>query len=287
MKEEKEMNIKNEFAKWFPARAPDSYGKWFRENLDEKLDDINKAYAASFGKPLFDIDINHISEEILGIEDNIKDRDKVENKTFAEYDTRTSNGIPKAIISNYYIGFLREKYSGRPFISRAKKEKSGMYNNGTKRKNSRYNGYAIGNSQNYFIRNILSNLGDESFNESDWEETKKYFDNRCAYCGEEDILLIEHAIPINKEKLGEHKIGNMVPACKRCNQSKADRDYKEFLGGNISAINKIEQYMKIKNYIPLGNNEKIKYLLSKAHEEVALMAERYISIINELFIQKE
>jgi 5-methylcytosine-specific restriction endonuclease McrA len=275
------MNLKKEFAEWFPSKAPNSYINWFRENLGEKLDDINKAYKVSFEKSLFDIDITNISKEISSIEKNIANRNNVKNKFFAEYDIRTSNGIPKAIISNYYIGFLHEKYNGRPFIPRTRKRSYSI-----KKSNSRYKGNAIGNSQNHLIRNILSNIGNESFNENDWEETKKHFNNKCAYCGSEGVLVIEHAIPINKEKLGEHKIGNIIPACKSCNQNKADKDYKEFLGDKINIIDKIEQYMKIKSYIPLGNNDKIKYLLNKAHEEVAIIAERYINIINELFIQK-
>lgn len=37
------------------------------------------------------------------------------------------------------------------------------------RVNSRYRGNAIGNAQNLLVRNILSNLGEESFNQEDWE----------------------------------------------------------------------------------------------------------------------
>jgi hypothetical protein len=99
------MNLKIEFAKWFSPKARESYKSWFGKNLDEKLNDINEAYMASFGRSLFDIDTNNISEEILSIRNNIMNRNNAENKTFAEYDKRTSNGIPKAIIS-YYIRFL-------------------------------------------------------------------------------------------------------------------------------------------------------------------------------------
>jgi hypothetical protein len=38
----------------------------------------------------------------------------------------------------------------------------------------RYRGNAIGNAQNLFVRNILSNIGRESFNENDWQETKAF-----------------------------------------------------------------------------------------------------------------
>jgi len=65
-------------------------------------------------------------------------------------------------------------------------------------------------AQNLFIRNILSSLGVESLNEEDWNFTKAYFSHKCAYCGAETELLMEHAIPINKAKLGEHRLGNLV-----------------------------------------------------------------------------
>jgi len=153
------------------------------------------------------------------------------------------------------------------------------------RSNSRYRGNAIGNAQNLFIRNILSNLGQESFSESDWAATKNYFEHRCAYCGVQGELVIEHAIPINKEELGEHRLGNLVPSCKACNNGKAGKDFREFLGENAAAISKIEKYMDSSNYVPLESNEQMKLILNMAHKEVAALAERYITIINELFPQ--
>jgi hypothetical protein len=151
--------------------------------------------------------------------------------------------------------------------------------------NSRYRGTAIGNSQNLFIRNILSNLGQESFTENDWNLTKDYFLHKCAYCAAETDLLIEHAIPINKEKLGEHKLGNIVPSCKTCNSRKAGKDFREFLGDDSAAIEKIEQYMDSRNHVPLEDNEQMKMILNIAYKEVGSLAERYVTIINELFSQ--
>ena len=153
----------------------------------------------------------------------------------------------------------------------------------TKRSNSRYRGNAIGNAQNLFIRNVLSRLGNESFSEKDWNETKDYFSRKCAYCGAETDLLIEHAIPINKEKLGEHRLGNLVPSCKACNSRKAAKDFREFLEEQPGLIEQIEKYMDSRNYVPLEDNEQMRMVLNMAHKEVALLAERYIRIINELF----
>lgn len=48
------------------------------------------------------------------------------------------------------------------------------------------------------------------------------FDHCCAYCGVDGDLHIEHVIPISKG--GEHHLGNIVPACQRCNYSKHTRE---------------------------------------------------------------
>ncbi len=150
------------------------------------------------------------------------------------------------------------------------------------RSNSRYRGNAIGNAQNLLIRNILSNLGDETFSEDDWKETKEFFDNRCAYCGSGEKLIIEHAIPINKTMLGEHKLGNLVPSCNSCNNTKAAKNYDDFLGDEIDKIQKIEEYMQLKEYKPLMKNENseiIVQLLEKAYLDTADVSKRYIQII--------
>ena len=48
------------------------------------------------------------------------------------------------------------------------------------------------------------------------------FDHCCAYCGVDGDLQMEHVIPISKG--GEHHLGNIVPACQRCNYSKHTRE---------------------------------------------------------------
>ena len=154
------------------------------------------------------------------------------------------------------------------------------------RENSRYRGNAIGKAQNLLVRNILSNLGEESFNQENWEESKAYFDNQCAYCGSTGELVLEHVIPINRASLGEHRLGNLIPSCRSCNSKKSDKDYREFLKGQHIRIEKIERYMESRNYVPLGDNEQVAKILEMAYQEVAIVSKRYISILNELFPSK-
>ena len=55
--------------------------------------------------------------------------------------------------------------------------------------------------------------------------------------------------------------------------------------GNSAAIGRIEEYMDSRNYVPLEDNEQMKMILNMAHKEIAALADRYITIINELFSQ--
>ena len=156
-------------------------------------------------------------------------------------------------------------------------------NNRQAHRNSRYRGNAIGNAQNLVVRNILSNLGQESFNEGDWESTKAYFSHQCAYCGGDGELVIDHVIPINRSSLGEHRLGNLVPSCRSCNARKAGNDYREFLADAPQRAEFIQNYMDSKNYTPLGDNAQVAMVLNMAYKEVSSVADRYIAILNELF----
>lgn len=57
-----------------------------------------------------------------------------------------------------------------------------------------------------------------TFTLEQWEETTQYFNNCCAYCGEEKPLAQEHFIALSKG--GEYSHKNIVCACKSCNSSK-------------------------------------------------------------------
>ncbi len=214
---------------------------------------------------------------------------------FASYGYEGNGTIRNAIAT--YVRFY-EDYSqngtntmkqpniNTPLIRRPNTQHTNSRIRSSSIKNARYRGSAIGNSQNLFIRNILSNLGDESFTESDWNDTKNYYSNRCAYCGTEDeSLVMEHAIPINKLNLGEHRLGNLVPSCKECNSKKHHSNYKDYLVDQPKELAKIQKYMEQKNYFPLesnGNSEAITEILKMAHEEIGQLAQRYIQIINKL-----
>jgi hypothetical protein len=102
------VNSKVAFSQWFDPLSPPAYKAWYRKNLLVKLTDIENAYTQSFIHDLWTIDLNDLPGEIENIRHNTKNRWQAPDMTFAEYDKKTSNGIPKAIINNYYIPFLNQ-----------------------------------------------------------------------------------------------------------------------------------------------------------------------------------
>lgn len=144
----------------------------------------------------------------------------------------------------------------------------------------RYKATAIGNAQNLFVRVLLSNIGQESITQSDWANAKKFFGDACAYCGSVADIHMDHAIPINRTALGEHRLGNLIPSCKPCNDAKHYAGFREFLKDRPAALEKIESYMSNSGYTPLVAHPQISLIIEEAHAEVAALADRYIRIIN-------
>lgn len=75
---------------------------------------------------------------------------------------------------------------------------------------------------------------------------KESWDNKCAYCGSEENLTIDHIIPQSKGGMDFTK--NVVCCCKKCNQSKGHEHWKlwyvqqDFYSEH--KFNKIEEWMK-------------------------------------------
>jgi len=144
----------------------------------------------------------------------------------------------------------------------------------------RYKGNAIGNAQNYLVRNILSRLGDEQFSAVHWQQIIEEFGRVCAYCGAEGELVMDHVVPINKQALGEHRLGNLVPSCRACNARKSEQDFRDFLAGDHARIAAIEAHMVKYGYRPIGDHEQLREIIDLAHQDVRHLADRYVAIIN-------
>lgn len=66
-----------------------------------------------------------------------------------------------------------------------------------------------------------------SMTDGEWDDLKTAFDHCCAYCGTRPKhLQKDHVVPVSRG--GDHSVGNIVPACNRCNVAKADRTPAEW-----------------------------------------------------------
>ena len=73
-------------------------------------------------------------------------------------------------------------------------------------------------------RSYLENAG--SFTLKEWLDKVKEFNNKCAICGKELKLTVDHIKPVSKG--GMNTIDNIQPLCKSCNSKKSNK-YEENL----------------------------------------------------------
>lgn len=112
-------------------------------------------------------------------------------------------------------------------------------------------------SKCFSCQNILNNNrrtkiknGIYTLTPADWENCKKHFDFKCAYCGLEKKLAQEHFFPLFKG--GEYTPKNIVPACSSCNSSKGTKDFFEWYPQHESYSSSREK--KILKYLDIKDN---------------------------------
>lgn len=107
-------------------------------------------------------------------------------------------------------------------------------------------------AQKYRRRENIQSLA-ESFSNEDWANCLHYWDNRCAYCGNQQGLLFafritaDHWIPLTNTNCPGTIAGNMLPCCQSCNSSKSDNDPIKWLTekyGGKKASQKIAAIMR-------------------------------------------
>lgn len=52
----------------------------------------------------------------------------------------------------------------------------------------------------------------------------------CAFCGSPNVSRWDHLVPVNSS--GETVLGNMVPSCARCDDSKRNLSFEEWMAGD-------------------------------------------------------
>jgi len=73
-------------------------------------------------------------------------------------------------------------------------------------------------------RNVARKTGTEAtLTLKQWENSKEYFNNKCAYCGRELPLQIDHFVPLASK--GNLVASNIIPSCIHCNSSKQNKEF--------------------------------------------------------------
>lgn len=91
-----------------------------------------------------------------------------------------------------------------------------------------------------------------------WEQIKEEFGGHCVFCGQSGTkenrgIVPDHLIPVTRSI--ELVIGNTMPACQTCNDSRGENDWRPFLrerfpGDAESQISRVDQYLARHPYHP-------------------------------------
>ena len=154
----------------------------------------------------------------------------------------------------------------------------------------RYRATPLGAVQNALIRHLLGSLEYEAFTRADWESVKNDdFGGACAYCEVVGKTELDHATPINRIHLGEHRLGNLAPACATCNGQKSNQQYVAYLsrkhrgdpGRARTLINSLETHAARHGYQPIEAPERISPILEEARAKLKELADFYRNQINQ------
>lgn len=105
------IDVRKDFAKWLNTNTYDSYRAYLGstdKSIEARLDEINSFFD---DVDFFLVDPNKIDDLISTILFMMSKKERAKNPDFVEYDSKNSNGIPKAILGkNNYLKFLKEKF---------------------------------------------------------------------------------------------------------------------------------------------------------------------------------
>lgn len=125
------------------------------------------------------------------------------------------------------------------------------YKNNAEKVNSRHRKHYEENKELYYNK-MMKRVHTQrnlpyNFSESDWNNCKEYFNNKCAHCESDEFLERDHFIPLSKG--GGYAVENIVPSCRSCNRSKWDYKFEEWYvnSGHYDEkrMLKIYDYLKI------------------------------------------
>jgi len=103
-------------------------------------------------------------------------------------------------------------------------------------------------------RSIKECFGQRKFGKAQMQEVADFFEMdvlECVYCGSSHVSRWDHLYPVTNG--GDTVLGNMVPACCKCDDSKRDRPFEEFLLNHsalsLSGDDRQERISRLKRYV--------------------------------------
>lgn len=127
------------------------------------------------------------------------------------------------------------------------------------------------------LREIIAPI--QTIPDKEWSNLKERFNSCCAYCGElasaeNRGIVADHIIPVTD--YGELVLGNIIPVCQSCNDSRGNKSWREFISNNFPDKSKeririIEAYLSENPY--------------KAPTPETVLSVEQLAIYNELFTE--
>lgn len=81
-------------------------------------------------------------------------------------------------------------------------------------------------AQSWFTRAVRRKNAPGYHSRMDWEELRKTYDGKCAYCKVAPSTDRDHVVPLSKG--GTNDISNILPACKSCNCRKSNKSLEQW-----------------------------------------------------------
>jgi hypothetical protein len=85
------------------------------------------------------------------------------------------------------------------------------------------------------VRALNDCLAPRQFGQAEMQRTLQFFkmsEPECVYCGSREVHRWDHVVAISQG--GETVLGNMVPACARCDDSKRDVPYEAWMSSSAA-----------------------------------------------------
>ena len=133
----------------------------------------------------------------------------------------------------------------------------------------------------YVNRALQECLGRRDFGRRQMEQVVSFFGGepaRCAFCGSPEVRRWDHLVAVKNG--GETVLGNMVPACAACDDSKQDNPYDTWLRAQASSSDSPEtidtvgrRIERLRSYVAHFQYRHIPLDDRLTHEELTLLYE--------------